>query len=119
MRAPTADHDSPAAAAASAALGALVGTFSAVSTVWLAVLGFAGGTVPVVGWTLPGGLVGGLAWLAVLATAGVVVLWVVPLTASMLIYAGLSRLLVPAVTRRPHAIRPARPRRFHDAKHAA
>jgi hypothetical protein len=97
--------------ALAAVLSSLVGTFSVVSTAWLAVLGFAGGTVPVLGWTLPGGLVHGLRFLAVLATGGVVVLWLVPLAVSMAVYALLTR-LVPGLTtsRRPRraAVRPDR-----------
>lgn len=97
----------PSANALSAVLGSLVGTFSVVAFAWLAVLGFAGGTVPVLGWALPGGLAHGLAWLAVLSSAGVV-LWFVPLMASMVVYAAFSRLLAPVAhrgtrpVRRPH-----------------
>lgn len=99
--------------ALSAALGSLVGTLSVVAFVWLAVLGFAGGTVPVLGWTLPGGPAQGLAWLAVLSGAGVIVLWFVPLMASMVVYAAVSRVLAPVVHR---AARPVR--RPHPAEAA-
>ena len=66
--------------------------------VWMVVLGFVGGSVPVVGWQLSGGLTGGLAWLMVMASLGIVVLWIVPLTLAMAAYAGLSR-LSPALAR--------------------
>ena len=88
----------------SAVLGSLVGTFSVVSLAWMVVLGFVGGTVPVLGWQLPGGLPGGLGWLMVTASVGVTILWFVPLMLSMAAYAGLSR-LAPALaraTRRPN-----------------
>jgi uncharacterized membrane protein len=87
----------------STVLGSLVGTFSVVSLVWMVVLGFVGGTVPLLGWQLPGGLAGGFGWLMVVASFGIVVLWVVPLALSMAAYAGISR-LAPALaraTRRP------------------
>ena len=83
---------------ASTVLGSLVGTFSVVSILWMVVLGFVGGTVPLVGWELSGGLVGGLAWLMVVASLGMVLLWFVPLMLSMAAYAGLSR-LAPALAR--------------------
>ena len=82
----------------STVLGSLVGTFSVVSIVWMVVLGFAGGTVPVAGWQLAGGLGGGLVWLMVVASVGVVVLWFVPLMLSMAAYAAISR-LAPALAR--------------------
>jgi uncharacterized membrane protein len=82
----------------STVLGSLVGTFSMVSITWMVVLGFVGGTVPVVGWELPGGLAGGVAWLMVVASLGMLLLWIVPLMLSMAAYAGLSR-LTPALTR--------------------
>jgi uncharacterized membrane protein len=84
--------------ALSTVLGSLVGTFSAVSMVWMVVLGFVGGTVPVLGWQLSGGVGGGLAWLMFMASAGVVVLWIMPLLLSMAAYAGLSR-MAPALAR--------------------
>ena len=93
----------------STVLGSLVGTFSVVSIVWMVALGFVGGTVPVAGWVLPGGLAGGLAWLMVVASLGMVLLWFVPLMLSMAAYAGLSR-LAPALaraTKRPKRRLPA------------
>jgi len=82
----------------STVLGSLVGTFSVVSITWMVVLGFVGGAVPIAGWQLPGGLAGGLAWLMVVASLGMLLLWFVPLVLSMAAYAGLSR-LVPALAR--------------------
>lgn len=82
----------------STVLGSLVGTFSVVSMIWMVVLGFVGGAVPVLGWQLSGGLGGGLAWLMFMASVGVVALWVVPLMLSMAAYAALSR-MAPALTR--------------------
>ncbi len=82
----------------STVLGSLVGTFSVVTMTWMVVLGFVGGTVPVLGWELPGGVTGGLAWLMVMASVGVVALWFVPLMLSTAAYAGLSR-LAPALAR--------------------
>jgi len=79
-------------------LGSLVGTFSVVSILWMVVLGFVGGTVPVVGWQLPGGVAGGLAWLMVVASLGMLLLWFVPLMLSMVAYAGISR-VAPALVR--------------------
>jgi hypothetical protein len=96
----------------STVLGSLVGTFSVVSIAWMVILGFVGGTVPVTGWHLSGGLVGGLEWLMVVASLGVVVLWFVPLMLSMAAYAGLSH-LAPALSRavkRPRPHRPQHPR---------
>jgi uncharacterized membrane protein len=93
----------------STVLGSLVGTFAVVSIAWMVVLGFTGGTVPVTGWDLPGGVVGGLEWLMVVASLGVVVLWFVPLLLSMAAYNGLSR-LAPALARavkRPHRVPPS------------
>jgi hypothetical protein len=94
----------------STVLGSLVGTFSVLSIGWMVVLGFVGGSVPVVGWHLPGGPAGGLAWLMVVASLGTVVLWFVPLMLSMAAYAGLSR-LAPALaraTKRPKRHQPSR-----------
>ncbi len=82
----------------STVLGSLVGTFSVLSITWMVVLGFVGGTVPVAGWELPGGLAGGLAWLMVVASLGMLLLWFVPLMLSMVAYAGLSR-LAPTLVR--------------------
>jgi hypothetical protein len=95
----------------STVLGSLVGTFSVVSIAWMVILGFVGGDVPVVGWHLDGGLAGGLAWLMVVASLGVVVLWFVPLVLSMALYAGLSR-LAPALARAGK--RPPRRERPHN-----
>ena len=89
-----------------AVLGSLVGSFSVIAFAWLAVLGFAGGAVPVLGWTLPGGVVHGVRFLAVLGTGGVIVLWVVPLAASMAVYAMLTR-LIPALAKAPRTRRAA------------
>jgi uncharacterized membrane protein len=92
----------------STVLGSLVGTFSVVSIVWMVILGFVGGTVPITGWQLAGGLGGGLVWLMVVASLGVVVLWFVPLMLSMAAYAGISR-VAPALAR---AVK--RPSRSHQ-----
>jgi uncharacterized membrane protein len=95
----------------STVLGSLIGTFSVLSLTWMVVLGFVGGTVPMLGWELPGGLTGGVGWLMVMATLGVIVLWFVPLVLSMAAYAGLSR-LAPALARavkRPHRSPVSRP----------
>jgi hypothetical protein len=92
---------------AATVLGSLVGTFSVVALVWLSVLGFAGGSVPILGWGLPGGVIHGLRFLGVLATGGVVVLWFIPLGVSMVVYALVSR-VIPATFR---GVR--RPRRPH------
>ena len=95
----------------STVLGSLVGTFSVVTIVWMVVLGFVGGTVPVTGWQLAGGLGGGLVWLMVVASLGVVVLWFVPLMLSMAAYAGhLPR--GPALARAVK--RPPRPQQPYD-----
>ncbi len=80
-------------------LGSLTGTFAVLSMAYLAVLGFAGGTVPVMGWNLPGGFAHGLLWMAVLSTAGVVVLGVLPILASMALYRALSRVATPTPVR--------------------
>jgi len=96
----------------STVLGSLVGTFSVVSIAWMVILGFVGGDVPVAGWHLGGGLAGGLAWLMVVASLGVVVLWFVPLVLSMAAYAALSRLtpaLSRAVKRPPRRHQPSGP----------
>jgi hypothetical protein len=95
----------------STVLGSLVGTFSVISMTWMVILGFVGGTVPVTGWHLPGGLAGGVEWLAVVASLGVIVLWFVPLMLSMVAYAGLSR-LAPALARAVK--RPPRSHPRHD-----
>ncbi|HVW32821.1 MAG TPA: hypothetical protein VHL53_09815 [Acidimicrobiia bacterium] len=100
----------------STVLGSLVGTFAVVTMAWMTVLGFVGGTVPVAGWHLSGGVGGGLEWLLVVASLGVVVLWFVPLLLSLAVYETLSR-LTPAVaraTKRP-ARRSPRPGNLHRA----
>jgi uncharacterized membrane protein len=79
----------------STVLGSLVGSFSVFTITWMVILGFVGGTVPVTGWRLSGGLAGGIGWLMVVASLGVLVLWFVPLMLSMAAYAGLSRLAPP------------------------
>jgi hypothetical protein len=87
-----------------AVIGSLLGTFTVVAFAYLGALGFAGGTVPVLGWHLPGGAVHGLAWLAVLASAGLVVLWFVPLLVAMAVCAALARFrgaALGAAVRRP------------------
>jgi len=92
----------------STVLGSLVGTFAVVTITWMVVLGFVGGTVPVAGWSLPGGVVGGFEWLLVVGSLGVAVLWFVPLLLSTAVYAGLSR-LAPALSRAVKRPRPHRP----------
>ena len=94
----------------STVLGSLVGTFAVVSITWMVVLGFVGGTVPVAGWELSGGVLGGLAWLMVMASLGVLVLWFVPLLLSVAAYNGLSR-LTPALARAVKRSRPDRSER--------
>lgn len=107
---PLADHPrEPATDPLSTVLGSLVGTFSVLSIAWMVILGFAGGTVPVLGWQLSGGVGGGLAWLMVVASLGVLVLWFVPLMLSVAAYAGLSR-VAPTMAR---AARRPRPNRSH------
>ena len=96
----------------STVLGSLVGTFSVVSITWMVVLGFVGGTVPVVGWQLPGGVAGGLAWLIVVASLGMLLLWLVPLMLSMAAYAGISR-MAPALARATK-----RPKRLQHQAHS-
>ena len=98
----------------STVLGSLVGTFSVVSLAWMVVLGFAGGTVPILGWHLHGGVGGGLAWLMVVASLGVMALWLLPLLLSMAVYAGLSR-LAPALARATR--RPPLTRSHYQRKH--
>lgn len=66
-----------------AVLGSLLGTFTVAAFAYLGAVGFAGGTVPVLGWHLAGGALHGLVWLAVLASVGLVVLWFVPLMLAM------------------------------------
>lgn len=95
------DHDSDDLA--SAVLGSLLGTFTVATFAYLGALGFAGGTVPLVGWNLVGGALHGLIWLALLGSVGLVVLWFVPLMAIAAASAAVARLRparVPA-TRRP------------------
>jgi hypothetical protein len=95
----------------STVLGSLVGTFSVVTIVWMVILGFVGGTVPVTGWQLAGGLGGGLVWLMVVASLGVVALWFAPLMLSMAAYAAISR-VAPALARAVK--RPSRPQQPYD-----
>ena len=102
--------------ALSTVLGSLVGTFSVASMIWMVVLGFAGGTVPLLWWHLAGGIAGGLAWLMFMASVGVVALWVLPLLLSLAAYRMLSRLtpaLVRAIKRPQRSLQrpPARLRR--------
>ncbi len=88
---------------ASAVIGSLLGTFTVAAFAYLGALGFAGGTVPLLGWDLPGGALHGLVWLAILGSAGLVVLWFVPLMASMALCAAVARLrparTTPAIRR--------------------
>jgi hypothetical protein len=106
------DHSDPVGAV----IGSLVGTFTVAAFAYLGALGFAGGIVPVLGWHLPGGALHGLVWTAVLASAGLVVLWFVPLVAAMALYAAVARLrpaaILGAAVRRPV-------RRFLPLKQAA
>ena len=100
---------------ASAVLGSLLGTFTVAAFAYLGALGFAGGTVPLLGWHLAGGALHGLVWMAVLGSAGLVVLWFVPLLASMALCNALARVRparVSAAGRRPG-------RRFRPQKQAA
>lgn len=93
---------------ASAVLGSLLGTFTVAAFAYLGALGFAGGTVPLLGWHLAGGALHGLVWLALLGS-GLVVLWFVPLMASVALCAAVARLRPArvAATRRPaRRIRP-------------
>ncbi|MGH9041392.1 MAG: hypothetical protein ACRDZ3_14290 [Acidimicrobiia bacterium] len=97
-----------------AVLGSLLGMFTVAAFAYLGALGFAGGTVPVLGWQLAGGALHGLLWLAVLASAGLVVLWFVPLLATMALCAAVARVRPSA---RVAALRPAR--LFRPLKQAA
>jgi hypothetical protein len=82
------DHQSDALATV---LGSLLGTFTVAAFAYLGALGFAGGTVPVLGWHLAGGALHGLIWMAVLASAGLVVLWFVPLLMATAVCAAVLR----------------------------
>ena len=73
-------------------LGNLFTTLSLAVFAWLTVLGFVGGAVPALGWQLPGGLLPGLAWLGVMSTLGVVVVFAVPLLVAAALARALSRL---------------------------
>ncbi len=87
-----------------AALGRLLGTFTVAAYAYLGALGFAGGTVPVLGWHLAGGALHGLVWMAVLASAGLVVLWFLPLLMVTAVCAAVGRILPAgrmAAVRRP------------------
>lgn len=87
----------------SAVAGGLLGTFTVAAFAYLGALGFAGGTVPLLGWELPGGALPGLAWLLLLATGGLVALWFVPLMAAMALCAVVGRVRPAAIAavRRP------------------
>jgi hypothetical protein len=102
----------------STVLGSLVGTFSVLSIAWMVILGFVGGTVPITGWELSGGLGGGLAWLMVVASLGMVALWFVPLMLSMAVYAALSR-LTPALVRTVKRPQRSQSRPHHPISRAA
>ncbi len=99
---------------ASAVLGSLLGTFTVAAFAYLGALGFAGGTVPLLGWNLAGGALHGLIWLALLGSVGLVVLWFVPLMAIAAASAAVARLRPARVvaTHRPG-------RRLFPLKHAA
>jgi hypothetical protein len=99
----------------SAVLGTLLGTFTVAAFAYLGALGFAGGTVPLLGWHLAGGALHGLVWMAILGSAGLVVLWFVPLLASMALCAAVARVRparVSTAVRRPG-------RRFRPLKQVA
>jgi hypothetical protein len=102
----THDPEYPSHDPASAVLGSLLGTFTVAAFAYLGALGFAGGTVPLLGWHLAGGALHGMVWMAVLGTAGLVVLWFVPLLASMALCAALARLRPARVSAAVH--RPGR-----------
>jgi hypothetical protein len=107
------DHQSDPLAAV---LGSLLGTFTVVAFAYLGALGFAGGTVPLLGWHLAGGALHGLVWLAVLASAGLVVLWFVPLLVTMAVCSAVARVRPAApgaAVRRP--ARRSRPRPLKQA----
>jgi hypothetical protein len=94
---------------ASAVLGSLLGTFTVAAFAYLGALGFAGGTVPLLGWHLAGGALHGLIWMAILGSVGLVVLWFVPLMASVALCAAVARLRparVAAMRRPARRIRP-------------
>jgi hypothetical protein len=99
---------------APAVLGSLLGTFTVAAFAYLGALGFAGGTVPLLGWHLAGGALHGLVWLAFLGSVGLVMLWFVPLMVSVALCAAIARLRPARVTavRRPT-------RRFGALKQAA
>ncbi|MGH9036240.1 MAG: hypothetical protein ACRD0O_10790 [Acidimicrobiia bacterium] len=102
-------HDYEPHDAASAVLGSLLGTFTVAAFAYLGALGFAGGTVPLLGWELAGGALHGLLWLAFLGSVGLVVLWFVPLMASVALCAAIARLRparVAALGRPARRIRP-------------
>lgn len=90
-----------------ALLAPLVATLSVAAFTYLAALGFAGGGVPLLGWELPGGALPGLLWLAVLGSAGVVMLWFLPLLAAASLAAAVAR--VRPARRGPPTRRAARP----------
>jgi uncharacterized membrane protein len=105
-------HHDPLAAV----LGSLLGTWVVAAFAYLGALGFAGGTVPVLGWHLAGGALHGLVWMAVLASAGLVVLWFLPLLMVTAMCAAVGRIRPAgrmAAVRRPS--RRSRPRPLKQA----
>ena len=103
------DPDDHSADPLSAVAGGLLGTFTVAAFAYLGALGFAGGTVPLIGWQLPGGAAHGLVWLALLASVGLVVLWFVPLVAAMALCAALARYRPAAVAAVRRPVRRIRP----------
>lgn len=116
---PDRDHDRYEAVrtdAVATVLGSLVASFAILTIGALAVLGFVGGTIPVVHFTLPGGLMAGLLWLPVLGTFGPLLFWALPLTLAMGLYRSMAWAFhIPATV--PVAPRPAL-RRIHPRTRA-